>query len=271
MKTIGVLYICTGRYVFFWESFYRSTEHYFFQGDSYNREYFVFTDAPSVYGEENVHVHRISQENLGWPNNTLKRFEMFLRIRKQLENETDYLFFFNANMEFIAPVGEEILPAIGGNGLVGALHSWLEGQYKWNLPYERRRSSSAYIPYWKGKYYFQGSMFGGATMLFLRMCETCSQWVDKDISNNIKPIWQDESSINKYFIAYPPKILDCRYNYCEIKNLPVERKIVYRDKMKYFSFDELGRSTYKECAISKPFWERQLIRGLNFMARFRKR
>jgi hypothetical protein len=29
---IGILYICTGKYVFFWESFYRSAEHFFFQG-----------------------------------------------------------------------------------------------------------------------------------------------------------------------------------------------------------------------------------------------
>lgn len=49
---IGILYICTGTYDFFWKSFYQSAECYFFQGYPKIREYFVFTDAPSIYGEE---------------------------------------------------------------------------------------------------------------------------------------------------------------------------------------------------------------------------
>lgn len=60
---------------------------------SYTREYFVFTDATSLYGnDKDNHIHVIKQANLGWPDNTMKRFEMFLRIRDQLE-KMDYLFF----------------------------------------------------------------------------------------------------------------------------------------------------------------------------------
>lgn len=242
---IGILYICTGTYEFFWKSFYQSAEQFFLQGYPWSREYFVFTDAPSIYGEEiDPHIHRIYQENLGWPGNTMKRFEMFLRIREQLENEMDYLFFFNANMEFLAPVGEDILPTGKDNGMVGALHSWYFDQYKWNYPYERRRLSSAFIPYWKGKHYFQGSLLGGTTSAFLKMCETCNRWIDLDLLNNLIPIWHDESMVNKYFLLYPPKILDCRYNYCERRNLPIEKKILYKDKTKYFSFENLKRPPY---------------------------
>lgn len=174
----------------------------------------------------------------------MRRFEMFLRIREQLENKMDYLFFFNANMEFLAPVGEDILPTEKDNEMIGALHSWYFDQYKWNYPYERRRLSSAFIPYWIGKHYFQGSLLGGTTSAFLKMCETCNRWIDLDLLNNLIPIWHDESMVNKYFLLYPPKILDCRYNYCERRNLPIEKKILYKDKTKYFSFENLKRPPY---------------------------
>lgn len=261
---IGILYICTGTYDFFWKSFYQSAEQFFFQGYPWTREYFVFTDAPSIYGEEASHIHRIYQDNLGWPDNTMKRFEMFLRIREQLENEMDYLFFFNANMEFMVPVGEDILPTEKENGLVGALHSWYFDRYKWNWPYERRRRSCAFIPYWKGKHYFQGSLLGGTTSAFLKMCDTCNRWIHQDLANNIIPIWHDESMVNKYFLLYTPKILDCRYNYCEGRSLPIEKKILYKDKTKYFSFEDLKRPPY---SVFPKMPGRNIIRILNLIGR----
>lgn len=262
---IGILYICTGTYEFFWKSFYLSAELYFFPGYPGAREYFVFTDASAIYGEDmDSHIHRIYQESLGWPGNTMKRFEMFLRIREQLENKMDFLFFFNANMEFVAPVGEDILPTEKGNGMVGALHPWHFDQHKWNCPYERRRLSSAFIPYWKGEHYFQGSLLGGTTPAFLKMCETCNHWIDKDLENNIVPIWHDESILNKYYLLYPPKILDCRYNYCEIKKLSIESKILYKNKRKYFSFEDLKRPSY---SVYPPMPGRNIIKLMNLIER----
>lgn len=239
---IGILYIAIGRYEFFWKSFYESSERYFMQ--EYSREYFVFTDAVSLFGEEeNEHIHRIHQADMGWPNNTMKRFYLFLTIREQFK-EIDYLFFFNANMEFVAPVGMDILPDEKGNGLVGALHSWHTDYPRWGYPYERRSESTAYIPYLKGKHYFQGSLIGGTTKAFLQLCEVCDCWLEKDRVKNIIPIWHDESIVNRYFVDNPPKVLDCRYNYCEIKAFPIEKKILYKDKTRYFSFGEMKRPDY---------------------------
>lgn len=117
---IGILYICTGKYDIFWKDFYLSAERYFMQDQSFIIEYYVFTDSPKLYDEENnKHIHRIKQKNLGWPDNTLKRFHIFLRIKEQLERETDYLFFFNANLLFTSPIGKEILPPSDSNGLLG--------------------------------------------------------------------------------------------------------------------------------------------------------
>ena len=77
---IGILYICTGKYDIFWKDFYLSAERHFLQDPSFTLEYYVFTDSSKLYDEENnKHIHRIRQKNLGWPDNTLKRFHIFLR------------------------------------------------------------------------------------------------------------------------------------------------------------------------------------------------
>ena len=249
---IGILYICIGQYDFFWKDFYLSAEKYFFQGYPWVREYYVFTDHPSIFGEEeNKHIHRIYQEDLGWPDNTMLRFRMFLSIGKQLRESTDYLFFFNANMQFLVPVGEEILPTKKDNDLVGVKHSYFYTMTRWNYTYERRFTSSTYVPWWKGTAYFQGSLWGGTTDAVLSLCNTCLEWILKDKAKKLIPRWHDESAVNRYFIEYPPKILDCGYNYAEEIELPFEKKILLKDKSNYFSLSQLSKSYPKDnCFIS---------------------
>lgn len=117
------------------------------QDQSFIIEYYVFTDSPKLYDEENnKHIHRIKQKNLGWPDNTLKRFHIFLRIKEQLERETDYLFFFNANLLFTSPIGKEILPPSDSNGLLGTMHPGFYNKPNSEFTYERRDASTAYIP-----------------------------------------------------------------------------------------------------------------------------
>lgn len=93
------------------------------QDKSDTLEYYVFTDCPKLYDEENnEHIHRIKQKNLGWPDNTLKRFHIFLRIKEQLLQETDFLFFCNANLLFKQDIGHEIIPQKENYQLVGTIH-----------------------------------------------------------------------------------------------------------------------------------------------------
>lgn len=178
---IGILYICTGKYSIFWEQFYKSAEQYLMRKDFRICEYYVFTDSPKLYGEDtNSHVHRIYQENLGWSGNSLMRFHMFLSIKERLEQETDSLYFFNANMEFQLPVGDEFFPDERSNGLVGVQHCAFYDKTNNQFPYGRNSESTAYIPYGEGNYYYQGSLIGGTTSAFLKMCETLRNNIDED-------------------------------------------------------------------------------------------
>ena len=91
MTTIGMLYICTGKYTVFWPDFYRSFAEKFLPGC--RKEIFVFTDAPSIAFEGEAGVHRIYQQAYDWPYSTLKRFSIFLQAEDSLK-ACDYLFFF---------------------------------------------------------------------------------------------------------------------------------------------------------------------------------
>lgn len=230
---IGILYICTGKYDLFWKDFYLSAERFFMQGKTYTREYYVFTDAPTLYAEEeNKHIHRIKQANLGWPDNTLKRFHLFLQIKEQLSQGTDFLFFCNANLLFIQPVGDEILPQSEGSMLVGTIHPGFYQSLNSAFTYERRPVSKAYIPQGEGKHYYAGGFSGGYTDAYLQLCETIKSWVDIDESNGTVAIWHDESHINRYFIENQPYTISPSYLYPEGWSLPFEKIILIRDKNK---------------------------------------
>lgn len=231
---IGILYICTGKYDIFWKDFYISCERFFFANNTtITKEYYVFTDAESLFMEENnPHIHKIYQKNLGWPDNTLKRFHMFLRIKDQLIKDTDFLYFFNANLLFMQPIGPEILPETTSNGLVGAQHPGFYNKPKNEYTYERSKKSTAYIPFDQGTCYYQGALSGGRTIEYLELCEHIKNQTDIDSQHDIIAVWHDESHINRYFIDHPPKTLSPAYLYPEGWDLPFEKIILIRDKNK---------------------------------------
>lgn len=50
IKSIGILYICTGPYALFWKDFYESFENKFLP--SYEKKYYVFTDVEEIFAEK---------------------------------------------------------------------------------------------------------------------------------------------------------------------------------------------------------------------------
>jgi len=70
---------------------------------------------------------------------------MFLTIKEQLSS-FDYIFFINANFQFVAPVGHEILPDQSYEGLAGVLHAGYINSSPFWMPFERNKRSAAYVP-----------------------------------------------------------------------------------------------------------------------------
>lgn len=228
---IAVLYICTGQYVKFWDGFYESAQEYLLTG--HEKHYFVFTDSDQLPFTEDPHVHKVYQSKLGWPYDTLMRFEMFLKVEAELKG-FDYIYFFNANMIFVDEVGEEIFPGESDNGLTAATHPCF---YKEKNPdkftYDRNPASTAYIPLGQGERYFPGGLYGGKTEAFLTLVKTLDANVKTDLQNNVMAKWHDESHLNRYLLGKNVKILSPAYIYPEGFKMDFKIKILLRDKKKW--------------------------------------
>jgi len=249
-KDIAILYICTGDYVVFWKEFYESMEEKFVP--TMKKDYFVFTDSKSIYGDKNVNVHIIPQKNLGWPGNSLYRFHMFLSQKENLE-KFKYIFFLNANVICKNEINEDdILPK--EEGIVFVKHFAFYNKPNTKFTYERNQNSTAYIPMGEGKYYICGGANGGKTKNYLKMCEELKSRIDKDDENGITAIWHDESHINRYLYDLdknniPYKLLEPSYCFPEFnlnsKNFPFDPILFYRSKKKYINVKKI-KGSFKE-------------------------
>lgn len=238
---IGILYICTGKYRVFWKDFYLSCEKNFIT--EAEKRYFVFTDSPEIeFEKDNENITKISQVNLGWPNNTLMRFEMFSKIQREL-SDFDYIFFFNADLICLEKISASDFLPLAGENLVATLHPGYFNKKRNEFPYENNKLSTAYIDKFSGQHYFAGGLNGGRSKFFIQAILDIKKSIDQDIKNNIIAKWHDESHWNKYLISRKDvKILNPGYLYPEADILPFKRNIMIRDKRKYFSYQDLGKS-----------------------------
>jgi hypothetical protein len=233
---VAILYICTGRYNQFFKGFYESCEKYFLK-DIAEVEYFVFTDDMALSNSRKVHLHK--KECKGFPADSLFRFDMFISIKEELK-EFDYLFFFNANMLFVAPVGVEFLPK--RQGIAAVIHPGFYKKPSFLLPYDRNKRSTAYIPPFKSKYkYYMGSLNGGTYETYMNLVEECSKNTHYDYDAGYVALVHDESHLNKYLFEHECLGLSPAYAYPEGWSLPFSPKIIIRDKVKIDPYFNKGR------------------------------
>ena len=242
---IGILYICTGKYTIFWKDFYLSMEKNFIEESE--KHYFVFTDSDELdFEKKNPRIHRIYQENLGWPNNTLMRFDIFLSIEEELK-QMDYLFFFNANLLIKEKVSKDEFLPDGDKKLVATLHPGFYNKKRKLFTYDKNKKSTAYIPSNEGTNYYAGGLNGGITNIFIEAMKTMNDNIKKDSEKNIVARWHDESHWNRYLINRDDiRILSPSYLYPEDWVIPFEPIILIRDKNKYG-----GHSTLRNERINK--------------------
>lgn len=232
MKKIAILYIATGRYIVFWEDFYKNAKENLLQ--KCNVHYFLFTDNDEITAPLDVTI--IKKPFYPWPEETLRRFETFLSISEELE-KYDYIYFFNANLMIVSPINEDILPD-DKDELVVCLHPGYCYCSPPHFPYERRKNCTAYIAQNEGEHYACGGLNGGRAKDFIEMCSVLYKNIEIDKNNKIIAVWHDESHLNKYIIGKRVKWLGEEYLTFEkdmnnkYKQLRLQRKpkILIRDK-----------------------------------------
>ncbi len=247
---IALLYICTGKYDIFWKDFYLSFEKNFIS--SAEKHYFIFTDSSDIFDENvNPRIHKTFQKDLGWPMNTLKRYQMFSTINKQLQG-FDYIFFFNANLLCIEPItAAEFLPQ-GEEKLIGAIHPGFYGKPKNTWPYDLSKKSLSSVDIDKAQYYYQGAVNGGEGVYFLQVIEELKNNTDTDLQNNIIALWHDESHWNKYLSEHTNivKSLTPSYLYPENSHINLKPKIFMRNKDQFGHLESIRNMKVK---FSKKF------------------
>ena len=165
----------------------------------------AFTEGPIINTDLNADSYFVTDKK-GYPNETLFRYQTILKARWKLE-EFDQIFFADADMLFVAPVGD-----IYSDGLVATLHPGYIGRK--GTP-EYRPESMAFCS--TNERYFCGGFQGGDAMTYIRAMEEMAQNISIDDRRGITAVWHDESHWNKYLETKvkPKKVLTPSYCYPE--------------------------------------------------------
>jgi hypothetical protein len=185
--------------------------HKFVQIPDASVECHIFSNCPKVdpFHDNNKYHH---VDHLPWPLITLMRYHTFCQYKYDI-SDSDYLFYIDADMRAVNPIGSEIL----GN-LVGTQHPGLWNVPSHSLPFERNIESTAYIPH-QNMYdrYFFGALQGGKTEKYLEMCEKLRHNINADLSRNYIAAWHDESQMNRYFMENPPDTILKREEFAHVE------------------------------------------------------
>lgn len=263
--TIAVIFIGTGRYIQFWDGFYKSAEYRFLP--KYKKHYFVFTDDKSIRYPSNVtHVY---QKKMPWPYIALYRYAMIDSIKDKLKKYS-YSFFFNANVVFVDEISDDFLPS-RDEKLIAVLHPGFYGQTLRYSTFESNKESRAYVSPEDATRYFQSGISGGFTSDYLKMVEELKRDTEIDLEKGIIPVWHDESYYNRYFINRNPHILTPTYNFPmwlrkdKIKTFREGLKIILFDKEnKLFGGASYLRGESNKKALSKQYDRKKLIYLINY-------
>ena len=207
-KKIALLFVCLNpNYWPYLKQIVTDCDNFFFTNrrTNYKVDYFVWSDMPESEVPNCTVFHT---EPEVWPYPTLMRYHLFLAQEEKLK-EYDYIFYLDADMRMIAPVGEEVL----GEGLTMAEHPMYSLARKFIPPYEPNFESEAYIQRlgivindasgkWFKPLYAAGGFQGGKADVFIEAMKKMRGAIDKDMMKNYIAIWNDESHWNKYLFDY---------------------------------------------------------------------
>lgn len=211
MAKVALCVIATNNYIDFVQPLIQSADKYFLNKEIHDLHYHVFTDGlitlwhrPST----TISSHKIKHEP--WPAMTLKRFHFYSSVDL---SGYDYVYHIDADMRFVAPIGDEIF-----GELVGVQHP---GYYRGGGAWETNSKSFAYVPKKKQRHYIAGGFQGGSR--YWQMCEALAEWVDFDKLHNHVGTWHDESYWNKVYADYPELFTILPPSYCMTES-PIKAK-----------------------------------------------
>ena len=233
MKSIGLLLISTNKYSQFVQPLIDSVNEYFFKDQEVT--VYLFTDKILNIKSGRIGIEQYIIEPYKFPFATLYRYKIF--SEHTLNIKTDYVFYSDVDMKFVAPIGEEILP--GERHLTVVQHpGYCSGGWG---DMETHPLSEAFLHTSKRRDYYCGGFQGGTREAYLNMSIVLSGNIEKDLrkareinfkdNHGVLARWHDESHYNHYIKTYQkPNVLSPSYCFPENWNLPFEPKIIALEK-----------------------------------------
>jgi histo-blood group ABO system transferase len=193
-----------------------SADKYFLQG--HKVVYYVFTDRtdfctitfcnPKWQAQRLIWFHKTLHEP--WPAMTLKRYHIMSGADL---SGYDYVYYIDADMRFVAPVGDEIF-----GQLVGVQHP---GFYRGGGSWETNPKSEAYVKPKDRVKYLAGGFQGGAN--YYDLCFGIDIMISNDAGDGITAVWHDESYWNCIYTLFKNKFTILDPSYCMVEE-PAKRK-----------------------------------------------
>lgn len=209
MKKLGILLFATGNYRYYLESAVETLQKRYLNDT--DKTFYIFTDYENIIIKKSYNNIVIIPINIDNYITFFYKIYKFIIDNKHLYESEDYLQLFNVNLICQKNITLDEIPLLT-NKLIVSGHGWrLEDtifksgrEYYDSCEFEKRPESTSYIPYVEGaKYkYFQKSGVAAPKERFLDLCEWCNKQLIIDESNNIVPIWHDESILNKYIYEF---------------------------------------------------------------------
>ena len=238
LSNIGLICICTGKYIMFLERYLETFIKYFCPENK--KTFFILTDSNIEglvikYQTKNIKIVPNNQNKLGWPYDSLFRFKMINSLAETNAFEgIDVLFFTNANLICVDNISH--VDVLIDQGLICTHHPCFYEKENKIHTFENNPRSTAFVPLDSRYHYYQAALFGGTREEFLIMSKVIDQRIQEDERNGLMAVWHDESHLNRYLLmdVKPTKILMPRYLKPENqRDVEPPIKIVQLDKNGY--------------------------------------
>ncbi|XP_066466949.1 globoside alpha-1,3-N-acetylgalactosaminyltransferase 1-like [Tiliqua scincoides] len=224
--TIGVTMFAIGKYTRFVSRFLDTAEKHFMIG--YQVNYYLFTDNPQDIPAVRMGSGRtlniiFKKKYKHWQEITMWRMEVINKhIAEVAHREVDYLFCLDIDLVFYNSWGPETL-----GEMVATLHPDYYKTSRGSFPYERRRSSMAYISREEGDFYYIGAAFGGQVKNVYEFTLSCHMAILADKAKGLMAVWHEESHLNRYFLSHKPsKLLSPEYLWYDARAKPPELRLI---------------------------------------------
>jgi hypothetical protein len=210
-KQVALLLIATQKYKQFVQQLIDSANQFFCIG--HDVTIILFSDEVIEVKSERIKIIQVGIQGYKFPHASLYRYKIFAE-KEILLSQFDQIFYSDVDMNFVAPVGEEMF----SDGLTATQHP---GFYKggWGSENNSEKSTS-YLPKEKRKKYYAGGFNGGEAKFFLEMCHLLSANISIDENKGIIAEHNDEAHLNWFISNNIEKVKELHSGYCMVEDLP---------------------------------------------------